>query len=162
MDHSKVSIKEKCKILIRLKNSSHQFIGDIYYITTVKSDILSMGQWLEKGYEIKMKDRTLILLDTHESMVAKVTMKKNKKFLLNIEMDMPKCVKTRVKNETWLWHMRLRHANFDNLEMITQKKMLKGLPSIIHPNYLCEGCFMGKQFRNNFPKDSTSRGSQPL
>jgi hypothetical protein len=49
-----------------------------------------------------MKDRTLILLDTHESMVAKVTMKKNKKFLLNIEMDMPKCVKTRVKDETWL------------------------------------------------------------
>jgi hypothetical protein len=44
MDHSKVSIKEKCKILIRLKNSSHQFIGDIYYITTVKSDILSLGQ----------------------------------------------------------------------------------------------------------------------
>jgi hypothetical protein len=44
MDHSKVSIKEKCKILIRLKNSSHQFIGDIYYITTLKSDILSLGQ----------------------------------------------------------------------------------------------------------------------
>ena len=100
---------------------------------------MSLGQWLEKGYEIKMKDRTLILLDTHESMVAKVTMKNNKKFLLNIEMDMPKCVKTRVKDETWLWHMRLRHANFDNLEMMTQKKMLKGLPSIIHPNYLCEG-----------------------
>jgi hypothetical protein len=89
-------------------------------------------------------------------------MKKNKKFLLNIEMDMPKCVKTRVKDETWLWHMRLRHTNFDNLEMMTQKKMLKGLPSIIHPNYLCEGCFMAKQFRNSFPKDSTSRGSQPL
>jgi hypothetical protein len=68
-------------------------------------------------------------------------MKKNKKFLLNIEMDMPKCVKTRVKDETWLWHMRLRHANFDNLEMMTQKKMWKGLPSIIHPNYLCEGCW---------------------
>jgi hypothetical protein len=71
-------------------------------------------------------------------------MKNNKKFLLNIEMDMPKCIKTRVKDETWLWHMRLRHTNFDNLEMMTQKKMLKGLPSIIHPNYLCEGCFMGK------------------
>jgi hypothetical protein len=44
MDHSKVSIKEKCTILIRLKNSSYQFIGDVYYISTIKRNIFSLGQ----------------------------------------------------------------------------------------------------------------------
>jgi len=45
---------------------------------------------LKKGYEIKMKDRILTLLDTKEDMIAKVAMIKNKMFLLNIEMDVPK------------------------------------------------------------------------
>jgi hypothetical protein len=36
MDHSKVAIKGKCTILIKLKDESHQFIGDVYYIPTLK------------------------------------------------------------------------------------------------------------------------------
>jgi nanoRNase/pAp phosphatase (c-di-AMP/oligoRNAs hydrolase) len=90
VDHSKVAIKGKCTILIKLKDESYQFIGDVYYISNVKSNILSLGQLLEKGYEIKMKDRTLTLLDTKEYMIAKVVMTKNKMFLPNIEINVPK------------------------------------------------------------------------
>jgi len=57
---------------------------------------------LEKGYEIKMKYRTLTLLDIKEDMIVKVAMKKNKMFFLNIEMNVPKCLNTCVKDETWL------------------------------------------------------------
>jgi nanoRNase/pAp phosphatase (c-di-AMP/oligoRNAs hydrolase) len=90
VNHSKVAIKGKCTILIKLKDESYQFIGDVYYISNVKSNILSLGQLLEKGYEIKMKDRTLTLLDTKEYMIAKVVMTKNKMFLPNIEMNVRK------------------------------------------------------------------------
>jgi hypothetical protein len=71
-------------------------------------------------------------------------MTKNGMFLLNIETDMPKCLNACVKDESWLWHMRLRHVNFDSLKMMTQKEMLKGLPFIIHSNQLCEGYLVGK------------------
>jgi hypothetical protein len=40
-DHSKVAIKRKDTILIKLKDESHQFIGDFYYIPMVKRNILS-------------------------------------------------------------------------------------------------------------------------
>jgi len=43
VDHSKISIKEKGTILIQMKDDSHQFISDVYYIPTVKSNILSLG-----------------------------------------------------------------------------------------------------------------------
>jgi len=36
LDHSKVAIKGKCTILIKLRDESHQFINDVYYISTVK------------------------------------------------------------------------------------------------------------------------------
>ena len=49
-----------------------------------------------------MKDCILTLLDTYGAMITKVTMTKNIMFLLNIEMDMPHCLKACVKDETWL------------------------------------------------------------
>jgi len=61
-DHSKVVIKRKDMILIKLKDESHQFIGDLYYIPMVKRNILSFRQLLEKEYKIKMKYYTLTLL----------------------------------------------------------------------------------------------------
>jgi len=89
-NHSKIVIKGKHMILIKLKDGSHQFIGYVYYILMVKSNILRLGQLLEKGYENKMKDRTLILFDTKGAMIAKVAMIKNRMFLLNIKTDVPK------------------------------------------------------------------------
>ena len=138
VDHSKVFIKGKGTILIQIKNGSHQFIGDVYYVPTIKCNILSLGQLLEKGYEIKIKDHTLTLRDTHGTIIARVTITKNEIFLLNIETNVSTCLKACVKDETWFWHMRLGYVNFYSLKMITQKKMLKGLPSIKHPNQLCK------------------------
>jgi hypothetical protein len=41
MNHSKVVIKEKFMILIKLKDGSRQFISDVYYILIMKRNILS-------------------------------------------------------------------------------------------------------------------------
>ena len=86
---------------------------------TIKSSILSLNQLLEKDHEIEMKYCTLTLLDTHGTMIVRVTMTKNRIFLLNIEMDMLKCLKSYVKDETWFWHMRLMHINFGILKTMT-------------------------------------------
>ncbi|KAJ0976595.1 hypothetical protein J5N97_012069 [Dioscorea zingiberensis] len=51
-DSSKISVKGKGKILIRLKNGQHQFISNVYYVPDMKTNILSLGQLLEKGYDI--------------------------------------------------------------------------------------------------------------
>jgi hypothetical protein len=146
-----------------MKDGNHQFIGDVYYISTIKWNILSLRQLMETSYEIKMKDRILTLLDTHRTMIAKVTMTKNMMFFfLNMEINVSKCLKTCVKYQTWLWHIRLKQVNFDSLKMMMQNEMLKGLPSIKCLNQLCEGCLVGKQFCKSFSKESASRSSQPL
>jgi hypothetical protein len=86
----KLSSNEKGMILITLKDEIHQFIGDVYYISMVKNNILSLRQLLKKRYMIKMKDRILTLLGTKGDMIVKVAMIKNRMFLL--EMDVPKCM----------------------------------------------------------------------
>jgi hypothetical protein len=58
--------------------------------------------------------------------------------------------------------LRFGHENFGGLKLLGQKKMVNGLPSINQPDQLCEGCLVGKQFRKNFPKESTTRANEPL
>ncbi|GJY24141.1 retrovirus-related pol polyprotein from transposon TNT 1-94 [Tanacetum coccineum] len=48
-DESKEPVKGKCKILIRAKDGSHQYILDVYNVPNLKSNILSMGKLLEKN-----------------------------------------------------------------------------------------------------------------
>jgi hypothetical protein len=48
-DHSKVFIKEKGTILIKLKNKSHQFISDIYYIPNLKKKYIEFETIIGEG-----------------------------------------------------------------------------------------------------------------
>ena len=40
--------------------------------------------------------------------------------------------------------------------------MVRGLPSIEHPNQLCEGCLLGKQSRKSFSKEASTRATKSL
>ena len=46
-----------------------------------------------------MKDHILTLLDIKGAMITKVSMTKNRMFLLNIEMNVPKCLNACMKDE---------------------------------------------------------------
>ena len=62
-DSSKIQICGKGTILISSKNGNHRLIYDVYYFPKLKSNILSLGQLLEKGYEVNMKKCCLWLRD---------------------------------------------------------------------------------------------------
>ncbi|XP_022158582.1 uncharacterized protein LOC111025036 [Momordica charantia] len=57
-DATKIPGKGKGKILINLKNGKHEFISNVYYVPNM-NNILSLGQLLEKGYNIYLKDYSL-------------------------------------------------------------------------------------------------------
>ena len=58
-----------------------------------KSNILSLGQLLEKGYDIRLKDNNLSIRDNESNLIAKVSMSRNRMFILNIQNDGIKCLK---------------------------------------------------------------------
>ncbi|CAN1222821.1 Retrovirus-related Pol polyprotein from transposon TNT 1-94 [Linum grandiflorum] len=161
-DSSKVRIQGRGTILIRSKDGSHQFINDVYYVPQMTCNILSLGQLLEKNYEVHMADRKLELRNERKELIARVPMTKKRMFVLNIQSETAKCLKTCVTEDNWLWHLRFGHLNFGGLKLLGQKKMVHGLPIINHPEQLCEGCLVGKQFRTSFPKESLSRAKAPL
>ncbi|XP_044476892.1 uncharacterized protein LOC123204352 [Mangifera indica] len=56
---SRRPVRGKGWIMLELKNGEHKYIGGVYFVPDMKNNILSVGQLLEKVYEIQMKDSTL-------------------------------------------------------------------------------------------------------
>ena len=99
-DDSKVPVKGRGNILFRAKDGSHQIISNVYYVPNMKSNILSLGQLLEKGYDIHLKDYSLFLRDDKRNLITKVRMSKNRMFPLNIQNDVAKCLKACHKDQS--------------------------------------------------------------
>jgi len=85
-DSMKVPIKGNGKVCFFQKDGKIGTMEDIYYVPDLKSNILSIGQLLEKGFSIFMKDRMLHLKDKSGRMVTRVEMTNNRMFKLNLKI----------------------------------------------------------------------------
>jgi hypothetical protein len=63
-DAFKIEVKGKDNIKFFQENEKLGMVEDVYYILEIKSNILSVGQLMEKRFEIFMKKRTLHLKDS--------------------------------------------------------------------------------------------------
>ncbi|XP_022897430.1 uncharacterized protein LOC111411096 [Olea europaea var. sylvestris] len=79
-DETKVPIKDKGDVLIHAKNGNHLLTFQVYYVPTLKSNILSLGQLLEISYNIHLKNCCVMLRDVSHKLIAKVPMEKNRMF----------------------------------------------------------------------------------
>ena len=102
-DNSKIPVKGKGKILIRLKDGTHKFISNVYYVLNMKNYILSFGKLLKKVYDIHLKDSNISIGDGRNNLITKVPMQRNRMFLLNIQNDVAKCLKVCYIDASWLW-----------------------------------------------------------
>nr|GFA51289.1 retrovirus-related Pol polyprotein from transposon TNT 1-94 [Tanacetum cinerariifolium] len=116
----------------------------------------------ERNYDIHFKDRSATIRNQEGKLIAKVPMTKNRMFILNIQHDEAKCLKSYLEDHSWLWHRRYGHLNFGDLKILSSKGMVKGLDHIDHPNQMCEGCLFGKHARSSFMKEATSRAKETL
>ncbi|KAK8362671.1 hypothetical protein V6Z12_A03G116100 [Gossypium hirsutum] len=81
---SKVEVKGQVTVCYLQKDGLVGSIQDMYYVPDLKSNILSMGQLMEKGYSVLMKDRVLHLKDKQGHLVARVEMGRNRMYKLNL------------------------------------------------------------------------------
>ncbi|XP_061349454.1 uncharacterized protein LOC133294723 [Gastrolobium bilobum] len=161
-DLSKIPVKGKGKIMIFTKNGDRKSISDVYYIPSLKIKLLSLGQLLEKGYDIHLKNNSLIMRNHKGELIGKVDMTRNRLFKLNIQTSAIKCMKTIKEDSSRLWHLRFGHLGFTGLKLLSKAKMVNGLPMINQPDQLREACMRGKQHRQSFEVGKSWRAKRPL
>lgn len=128
---------------------------NVYYVEGLNHNLLSVGQLVEKGFQLQFKDGKCKIINKTDLEIATGTQTKGNIFHLNIDENT--CFITHI-DESWLWHKRLCHVNFDCIMKISSSKAIRDLPRIVKPhNPVCRECQMGKQVRTSFknvPKKS--------
>ena len=89
---------------------------------------------------MKMKAQAMKVFDSKNRLILKAPMSKQRPFKINISVIEDKCMLSETKSENWLWHQRYGHINFRDLNMLSEKKMVQGLPKIKLPNEVCDMC----------------------
>ena len=72
----------------------------------MKNNILSLWQFLEKGFEVQMKDKNLKIFDESGATITSVKMTRNKMFPMDLSIYLSKCLKAKISNMMNLWHLR--------------------------------------------------------
>jgi len=70
----------------------------------MKNNILSLGQFLEKSFEVQMKDKNLKIFYESGAAFASVKLTKNRMFPLDQSIYLLKYFKVEISNMMNLWH----------------------------------------------------------
>ena len=81
--------------------------------------------------------------------------------LFYLELGECSCLIAQIE-ESWLWHRRLCHVNFDNLVKIRKFNKVRGIPNIKKPQVgLCKNFQIGKMGKTSF-KSKNYRSKEVL
>lgn len=74
------------------------------------------------------------------------------------------CLLTKAhSDESWLWHQRLSHLNFKDINKLVLGGHIRGLPVLkFDKEHLCAACEMGNQSRQSHPSIINTKVIEPL
>jgi hypothetical protein len=135
---------------------------DVYYIPTLRSNIISLGQFEERGFKYVGEYGRLCVFDKERSLLISAPRVGNRLYLAKFDLVPPVCLLSACENESWKWHARFGHLNFRALNDLSSKSMVHGMPVVSRVEKVCDGCVLGKQHRAPFPKVSSYRAEKGL
>ncbi|GKD90792.1 zinc finger, CCHC-type containing protein, partial [Tanacetum coccineum] len=109
-----------------------------------------------------MDGNKLTLYDKHKKLLIKVERSKNRLYSIKLQIEAPICLLANVDNQGWLWHARLGHLNFDEINKMTRKGLVEEIPRINHAGQICDACLLGKHSRIPFLNQAKIRSKNPM
>ncbi|XP_047181944.1 uncharacterized protein LOC124848335, partial [Vigna umbellata] len=149
-DNSSLEAEGSGRVVLRGVDGREVVIEEVMYVPGLKTNLLSLGQLLQKKYMMKMEDNCLSIFNQNGKVVVQTQLSQNRTFKVVMEAVNHHCFTATKSEEEWLWHLRFGHLNFQDLSMLSQKKMVTGLPKVDIPGTVCKECVQCKQTRGSF------------
>jgi hypothetical protein len=73
-------------VLFLCKNGEHQSFDDIYYIPRLTSNIVSVGQLNETGYDIHIQRGVVSVRELGGRLLSKIDRAKNRLYMFNVNI----------------------------------------------------------------------------
>ena len=150
-------------VRVILNNGKAALIQNVWYVPGMKSNLMSVGQLIEKGFSVTMKDNLLKLYDRNQKLIMESEQGRNRTFKVNVKTADSECLSaTSVEKDSELWHRRFGHLNFRSLGHLKSKNLVHGIPTIKKPEKSCKVCMEGKQPRLSFASGVAPRAKHAL
>jgi hypothetical protein len=152
--------KVKGKGMVSLSNGKGKS-QDVLLVDGLKHNLLSVSQMCDRGCEVLFtsKDCKIKYVNLGQ-VVAKGIRTENNVYVLKENRE--EC-HLRKHDESWLWHRRLGHLNFDHLIKLKNLEAVKYLLKIAKPqDSVCKPCQVWKQNRMQYTSKSFTSTEKPL
>lgn len=136
-------------------------LREVYFILNLCNNIISLGQLSENGSKVLIKGEFLWIYDVKDRLVLKVKKSANRLYKLIVKDSRDACFLTKT-DETWLWHSRLGHINFQSMALMSRNSLVRGLPIFTQPKEVCTWCLLSKQTRRPFPSQTDFMAKKKL
>jgi hypothetical protein len=130
-------------------------LTDVYFIPSLHSNIISLGQLDENGCKITIEGGIMCILDRARKILARVNRGGNRLYMVRLQITTSVSLLAQHDSDAWLWHGRFGHLHFRALHNLSHKAMVCSIPSIEHVNEFCDGCTIRKQHHTPFPRAMT-------
>jgi hypothetical protein len=152
--------KIKGKGMVSLSNGKGKS-QDVLLVDGLKHNLLSVSQMCDRGCEVVVTSKDCKIKSVNSGqVVAKGIRIENNVYVLKEDREESHRSK---HDESWLWHRRLGHINFDHLIKLKNIEAVKDLLRISKPQYfMCKPCQVGKLTRTQFKSKSFTSTEKPL
>ena len=110
--------------------------GHVAYVNGIKHNLISVSQLCDAGFKVLFDIAQGVILNQDWEVVTVAPRVGN-----NYQMDMSrlmhkapeeeKCFFAQADDNTsWLWHKRLCHLNFNNINKLSKRELVTGIPSL--------------------------------
>ncbi|GKB46166.1 putative ribonuclease H-like domain-containing protein [Tanacetum coccineum] len=155
-----------------LKTGSLNF-EDVYFVNELNFNLFSVSQMCDKKNYVLFTDTKCLILSRNfklpnESQILLKIPRKDNMYSFDMKNIVPKesltCLVTKATSyESILWHRRLGHINFKNINKLVKDNLIRGLPTKCFENdQTCVACLKGKQHRSSCKSKVLNPITKPL
>jgi hypothetical protein len=91
-DGSRVEIHGIGSVVMQDHHQAHKLLTDVYYIPKLRSNIVSLGQLEEKGFEVSLKNGKLRVFDLEHTLLISAPRTENRLYLVKFGLASPVCL----------------------------------------------------------------------
>jgi hypothetical protein len=130
--------------------SKDVMVENVLFVEDMKHNLLSVSKMCDQGHTLQFDlEKCEIRKEGSDKLVKTMIKTPNNIYVLN-EIGKERCFLGK-RNESWLWHKRMGHMNFENIVKINRNEVVKEIPKISKPtNTLCKHCLQRKQTMTKF------------
>ncbi|GKA35763.1 putative ribonuclease H-like domain-containing protein [Tanacetum coccineum] len=146
---------------------------DVYFVNELKFNLFSISQMCDKKNFVLFTDTECLVLSLNfklpdENQILLKIPRKDNMYNFDMKNIVPKesltCLVAKATlDESMLWHRRLGHINFKNINKLVKDNLVRGLPiKRFENNQTCVSCLKGKQHRASCKSKVLNPITKPL